>query len=238
MICIYQIRNLENNKIYIGSTKNFNKRKVRHIRDLKKGSHHCIYLQRAYNKSFLENFVFEILEECLELELFTKEQFWIDRLNPDYNIGAVGGGDNFTNHPEKDKIYLKLCKQLRDCKRPNPRYKKDNPNWKDGKSFFTCPICNTEIKRSTKNQKSCNTCKDMSGKNNPFYGKEHSDEIKEKIRQSKIGKPNLSCSKRCSINGVEYPSVSIASKKINVKPATVAHRLRSKNEKFKNWYYI
>jgi len=39
--CIYQIINSKNSKSYIGSTKNFHKRKARHIRDLKANNHHC-----------------------------------------------------------------------------------------------------------------------------------------------------------------------------------------------------
>lgn len=233
MICIYQIRNLENNKIYIGSTKNFNKRKLRHIRDLKKGSHHCIYLQRAYNKSFLENFIFEILEECLETELFNKEQFWIDKLNPEYNIGGVGGGDNYTNHPDKDKFYERLCKQLQECKRPGPKFKEDNPNWRGGKTFFTCPVCGVEKRTADKHkQKTCFSCYQKTRKN-----KKHSEETKNKIKLGRLNKGKTTKSKKCYIENVLYDSIRSASKKLDISYSTIKHRIESKNEKFKDWYF-
>lgn len=238
-ICIYQIRNILNNKIYIGSTKNLRKRKIRHLRDLNKSCHHCIYLQRAYNKYGVENFVFEVLEECDNNDLFTKEKEWIDKLKPEYNIGAVGGGDNYSNHPNKGIFYERLCKQLRECDKPKPKFREDNPNWKGGKTFFTCPKCNKEVRTSGhRNQETCSDCKDISGERNPFFGKSHSEETKKRISEKRKGLPNISCSKRCTIEGTEYPSASQAAREIGIKQATLIYRLKSKNEKFKNWYYL
>ena len=88
MICVYLIKNLVNKKFYIGSTKNFNVRKLRHIQTLKNNYHHNVHLQRSFNKHGLKNFVFEILEECTEEVLFEKEQYWINKLKPEYNIGV------------------------------------------------------------------------------------------------------------------------------------------------------
>jgi len=61
---IYEIRNIVNNKIYIGSTKNLHKRKYKHFRDLKLNKHHSIHLQRAYNKYGNDKFVFSLIEKC------------------------------------------------------------------------------------------------------------------------------------------------------------------------------
>lgn len=70
MTCIYQIRNKNNNKIYIGSTKNFHKRKLRHINDLRNNKHHNIYLQRCWNKTKNESiYVFEIIENGVIYEI-------------------------------------------------------------------------------------------------------------------------------------------------------------------------
>jgi group I intron endonuclease len=193
MICVYQIRNLVNNKIYIGSSKNHKKRQARHLRDLRSGEHHCIYLQRAYDKYGIDNFIFEILEECLESELFEKEEFWIEKLSPEYNIGGVCGGDNYTNHPDKEIIRERLAKQLRECERPEPKFKEDNPNWKGGATFFTCPKCNNEIRISgdKARPKTCGKCRDRNGEKNPFFGRKHSEETKEKIRQTKLKNKGL-----------------------------------------------
>lgn len=59
---IYQIRNIINKEIYIGSSINLEKRKSVHFSLLRSGKHHSIKLQRAFNKYGKENFKFEILE--------------------------------------------------------------------------------------------------------------------------------------------------------------------------------
>lgn len=66
---VYQIRNIINNKRYIGSAVNFRARWNAHRRCLRKGIRPNTYLQRAWNKYGEENFVFEILEKCVRGEL-------------------------------------------------------------------------------------------------------------------------------------------------------------------------
>lgn len=59
---IYQIRNLINNKIYVGSAFDLGRRIKAHLKSLKHKTHHNIHLQDSFNKYGEENFVFEILE--------------------------------------------------------------------------------------------------------------------------------------------------------------------------------
>ena len=66
---IYRIRNIINNKIYIGSAFNFKTREKRHFNQLRKGKHHSVLLQRAFDKYGEENFVFEIIYKAKEEEL-------------------------------------------------------------------------------------------------------------------------------------------------------------------------
>lgn len=235
--CVYKIRNIENNKIYIGSTKDFKKRKSIHLRQLKLEKHHNIHLQRSYNKN-PNKFVFEILEKCVQSELLIKEQEWINKLNPEYNIGSVGGGDNYTNHPKKDIFYERLRKQLRECDKPKPKFKEENPNWRGGTTFFNCPKCGKETRIGSKNieRKTCMDCRDINGKKNPFYGKKHSEETKEKLRKANTGRIPIN-SKKCSIEGIEYRSANFAARELGIKPGTLIRRLKSNSEKFHNWYY-
>lgn len=86
MICIYQIRNLINNKVYIGQTVNEKRRRANHLFLLRTNQHHSIKLQNAYNKYGENNFVFEILEECSKEELNEKELYYIQIKNS-YNNG-------------------------------------------------------------------------------------------------------------------------------------------------------
>ncbi len=63
-IHIYAIKNLTNNKMYIGSTKSIKSRKYEHFYQLKLNKHHSQHLQNSYNKYGKDNFAFYILEEC------------------------------------------------------------------------------------------------------------------------------------------------------------------------------
>lgn len=89
---IYQIRNISNNKIYIGSAVNARVRRNRHVSDLRKGIHHSIILQRAWVKYGEENFIFEILEEVPDKnKLLEREQYYLDEFksfipNIGYNV--------------------------------------------------------------------------------------------------------------------------------------------------------
>lgn len=84
---IYQIRNILNNYIYIGSTtRSFREREYEHFYFLERDSHANKHLQSAYNKYGRNNFVFEALEECLPNETASLETYWITLLNPEYNI--------------------------------------------------------------------------------------------------------------------------------------------------------
>ncbi len=86
--CIYKITNNVTGKIYIGSAVNFRKRKNAHLSALQNNRHENRYLQRAYNSS-KESFVFEIIEELhttIKEDIIKKEQYYLDRFKPDYNI--------------------------------------------------------------------------------------------------------------------------------------------------------
>jgi len=82
MAYIYKITNKVNNKIYIGNTNNFKRRKSQHISSLRKNKHTNIYLQNAWNKHGESNFKFEALEEIIEKLKLNKEQEYLDRLFP------------------------------------------------------------------------------------------------------------------------------------------------------------
>lgn len=72
---------------YVGQTKNgFRGRWQDHIRSLRKGTHFNPHLQSAWNKYGEANFKFVILEVCQICELDEKEQYWIDKLNPECNL--------------------------------------------------------------------------------------------------------------------------------------------------------
>lgn len=101
---IYEIRNKNTNKVYIGSAIDITRRWNTHRNELTQNKHHNIYLQRAWDKYGDEAFEWNIIEE-VEDGLLEREQWFLDNKSNKYNIGRVAcGGDNLTNHPDKKDI--------------------------------------------------------------------------------------------------------------------------------------
>lgn len=76
---IYIIKNIVNNKVYVGSTKSPYSRKISHFRNLLKNNHHSIYLQRSYNKYKKENFEFIVLSEFNDENRKENELLYINK---------------------------------------------------------------------------------------------------------------------------------------------------------------
>lgn len=78
MACgIYKITCKNNDKIYIGSSKNIKSRWHRHRSNFRLNQGNPIMLN-SYNKYGMESFIFEIIEECDENILIEREIYWAD----------------------------------------------------------------------------------------------------------------------------------------------------------------
>lgn len=90
---IYRATNIINNKIYIGQTIDFNKRKARHIKQSKIPKTH---FERAINKYGEDKFIWEIICHCSDkADLNQKEIEFIDfygGINSDLNYNSREGG--------------------------------------------------------------------------------------------------------------------------------------------------
>jgi len=83
---VYQIKNTINNKIYIGSSKDIERRWKEHKKQLNKENHHSYKLQRDWTEFGEDKFIFEIIDKVNEDQLKEYEQYWLDTLIP-YKIG-------------------------------------------------------------------------------------------------------------------------------------------------------
>ena len=102
---VYVIRNLVNNKTYVGQTLMPSQRKATHFYNAKKGVVRPLYA--AIRKHGVENFTFEVLEECADELINEREQHWVthfDSFNPEkgYNLTS-GGNQNFERSAETRK---------------------------------------------------------------------------------------------------------------------------------------
>lgn len=88
---IYIIKTKLNNRFYIGSAVNLYSRKHTHLTHLRQNKHRNAKLQRFVNKYGIDNLFFECIELCEKEDLIIREQFYIDTLNPFYNIARIAG---------------------------------------------------------------------------------------------------------------------------------------------------
>lgn len=234
---IYKIICTINNKFYIGSSNNCNKRFKRHLNELNKKNHTNIHLQRCYNLYGESCFKLEIIEniEDKNADLLLIEQIWLNKYYDGgkqcFNINnlatkppkAIFGW----KHSDETKAYLS---EIHLGKKLSEEHKKNISKSTINKSKKPCSIEHKEkISKSNqgkkisietkekisktmtgvnksdlhkenmskmftqerKNNMSKRIKETQSGINNPMYGKKHSEETKEKIRQSHLKRKNV-----------------------------------------------
>lgn len=87
MIGIYKITNKINGRVYIGQSKSIGTRWNNHLNRLECGKHDNKDLQNDYNYFGYNTFIFEIVEECTEIETLKLEKQYIEEYSKNcYNI--------------------------------------------------------------------------------------------------------------------------------------------------------
>jgi len=100
---IYQIKNLKNNKIYIGSSVDIRNRWRNHLFWLRNNRHYNSHLQRSFNKYGEKYFEFKVLELVIKKNLIKHEQFYLNKFNPKFNIDKFAGSNLGFQHSIKTK---------------------------------------------------------------------------------------------------------------------------------------
>lgn len=149
MIGIYRITNIIDNKCYIGKSLNIEGR----INDHKINRRSNKHLQNAIKKYGIENFTFEILEECTKDNYSEREIYWIeyyDSMNNGYN--ETSGGEFEPGYKWSEEA----CK--RKCGKGNPMYGKHH---------------DSNFKRiiSESNRNRTRNSDNIKGDKNPAYGR-------------------------------------------------------------------
>lgn len=154
---VYKIENTETGKVYIGSSVNIKRRLSGHLGKLGLGNHCNPYLQNSWNKHGEVAFEFSIIEKVEDKNnLIDKEQQWMDyyrcyEREHGYNMLPVAGS----------------ClgyTQSKESKR------------KKSEALKGIPLSEKTKQRMSKAKRGTQV-----GKNNPFYGKSHSIEHREKM---------------------------------------------------------
>ncbi len=190
---IYAIFNSIDGRIYIGSAVSISNRMSIHKNDLRKNRHHSKHLQNFYNKYGKECLAFALL---LEIENPTKdklieaEQYFIDVLNPKFNIRLKADsnlGIKWSHESRKKLSDKRLSMNIR----YDDGYKKrmsialsgeNNPMY--GTKGKLSPNYGKKHKPETI-QKMIKSHPDVRGKNNPKYGIPQDPEATAKARITK-----------------------------------------------------
>jgi len=162
---IYRLTNKLNGKMYIGSSSNLSSRFLKHF-NLNYISKHKneLSISRAMIKYRYDNFYLEILEFCDVSNLLKREQFYLDLLEPVYNIAKIAGSNLGFKHSKESRA--KISKALK------------------GSPLLRSLKLGTTHTEETKNLMSIS----RSGEKNHHYGKTHTEVSKDLIRKSRIGK--------------------------------------------------
>jgi group I intron endonuclease len=111
---IYKLVNIINNKVYVGSAVDLDKRINEHFYKLGMNKHENSYLQRSYNKYGKENFKWEVIEYVKDKNmLIEREQYWIDKLQPyrkdiGYNLSPSANSNLGFKHSEETKLQISI----------------------------------------------------------------------------------------------------------------------------------
>ena len=112
---IYQIKNSETGKCYIGQTTDFKRRKREHLNELRKHKHSNLYLQNAFDKYGEDCFEFTILEECDKEQANEREIFWLNNFGgfasyDNYNLCQAGGAKGISEET-REKLRSKTVSE-------------------------------------------------------------------------------------------------------------------------------
>lgn len=170
---IYKIRNVVNDKFYVGSTVDSRKRFWAHRKALRLGNHDCIHLQRAWDKYGEDCFKFEIIEQLnSKEELYPAEQKWLDEhFGKDYCYNVAAHADS----PMRDaspEIRAKLAAKTK--------------AWLERDGHPRQGAQHTEESRA---QMSATRTGKAAGSDHYRYGKTVSEETRKKIGDTQRGKP-------------------------------------------------
>jgi group I intron endonuclease len=169
---IYMLTNKLTNDIYIGQSIDISKRFKKYFTPSYIISKKSFRISRALIKYGYSNFSLTILEYCNKSDLLIREQYYFDKLNPEYNILKIAGSSRYYKHLEITKA--KISKSLKGV------------YIKNKSALFG--------RRHTEETKELMSLKKV-GKNNPLYAKTHSEETKNLMRQKALGRKHYSDTK-------------------------------------------
>lgn len=206
---IYQIKNQMNGKRYIGSAVNLRRRWSQHLSALRYNIHWNPPLQAAFNKYGEAMFAFaalEHIEDCKQLIL--REQYYLDTLNPEYNIAKTAGSPlgcrrspetrrkisevqkgeghrNYGKHlSEQTRARISQAMMGRPISREHRRKLSEANKGKHHTEDTKQKMREARLGQRRSAETRAKMSKAQSGERNGFYGKHHSKSTRRKMSES------------------------------------------------------
>jgi group I intron endonuclease len=196
---VYQIENLKDGKVYIGSSGNLKSRKYVHFNLLKNNSHTNKHMQRAYNKHKKHNFEWSILkylenkEELLKWEQKYLNEYIVEN-NIDsskcYNVLSIAGSNLGYNHLEETKKKISESNKGKIGSNLGKKFSEEHKNKisethkKNGHKPTKEALDNSSLKNKTRVRSE----EEKERRSISLKGREVTEETKNKISYSEKGK--------------------------------------------------
>jgi group I intron endonuclease len=206
-IGIYKIQSkIHPERIYIGSSVNIHKRLNEHKRKLFLNKHDSPKLQDHFNKYFWQDLDCSIIEECQKEILVQREQYYIDVLNPWFNICKVAGNCLYKKHTEETKRKLKIARNKRSGVKGWHHSEETKKKWSEKRKGIK-QSKETIEKRVSKTR-----------------GRKRSEEFKKRLSEMKMGEKNYAYGKPAHNRGSHHTEESKLKMSISHKNITEESR--------------
>jgi|DEB19_MinimDraft_3_1074340.scaffolds.fasta_scaffold56684_2 group I intron endonuclease len=216
---IYKIINAVNNKFYVGSAVNFEKRKARHIWRLRRGDHINKRLQAAWNKYGEAAFVFAMVEEVPgDADILQAENVWLKQHVGQvycYNIATDATAPTRGWFGQKNPMWGRTFKHTESAKAKIGAASKARTQSEEEKAKRRATMRGRELPATTRQKISAS----LTGAGNYWYGKKRPD------HGAKVSHPVVAIDPVGAVT--DYPSISALREALGVKPSTVNRALKS-----------
>jgi len=226
---------LEENKAYIGSSKDLKRRSYHHFHSLSKGIHDNRLLQAYYNEFGKDSLTFEVLEYVEDIsQLKDREQFWIDSFDFDLLFNIAPNSKSTKGVICSEETKNKISVGLSNSTSPLRRLKgENNPMWgRELSEAHKLAISKSLKARSLKglthfNRNRKKTPEQIEKHRISSTGRTHSEETKELLRQQRLG-----------VKFSEEHCKNISNSKKNAEKVTCPYcNLESNSMFMKKWHF-
>ncbi|NOR27653.1 MAG: hypothetical protein GQ540_03880 [Lutibacter sp.] len=172
MIGIYCIENKITKKCYIGQSINIQRRLTEHKN---KKTKYKSSIKKSIIKYGVNNFIFDVLEECKVDELNSREIYWIDKLNTisPYGYNLISGGNSNVYFSDEVKKRMSEKRKGLLIGEKNGMYGKTHT--KEVRLKLSKLRTGSKLSEETKKKISIAS----SGKNNGNYGRKHTKKTRD-----------------------------------------------------------